>query len=50
MNWKERYPERSEDEMTVRKKLIKALFLTLVTVILGVSSVAEADKRHRTVH
>ena len=31
--------------MNFKKKLIKSLVLTVVTVIIGIVSVAEADKR-----
>ena len=35
--------------MGVRKKLIKSVILTFVTVIIGISSVIGADKRHGAV-
>ncbi len=36
--------------MSVRKKLLKAVFFTIVTVVLGISSVIEADKRRTITH
>lgn len=41
--------EKEADTMGAKRRLVKAVVFTILTVIVGISSVIEADKRHRVV-
>jgi len=41
---------KEKGKMSVRKKLIKPIVFTVLTIIIGISSIIGADKRHGITH